>query len=154
MQLIYCAICLIISCAYSCYHRSYTGIAAKIKVRSLRLKRFDKRLRRSTRVIAVSLAFIMVFSMFGANISSIVDLLVAYANVVRVGNDLYYSASLDLYDYYTDNEIVNGLGNDDNANLGVNANTYFNSTIHNLSTPSVSFADSSLKEGAGYCLPL
>ena len=135
-------------------NRSYTGIAAKIKVRSLRLKRFDKRLRRSTRVIAVSLAFIMVFSMFGANISSIVDLLVAYANVVRVGNDLYYSASLDLYDYYTDNEIVNGLGNDDNANLGVNANTYFNSTIHNLSTPSVSFADSSLKEGAGYCLPL
>ena len=31
---------------------------------------------------------------------------------------------------------------------------YYFFTIHNLSTPSVSFADSSLKEGAGYCLPL
>ncbi len=38
----------------------------------------------------------------------------------------------------------------------IGANAFFGNTttIHNLSTPSVSFADSSLKEGAGYCLPL
>ena len=86
--------------------------------------------RGSTKVIAVSLAFIMAFSMLGANISSIVDLLEAFAsNTVKIGNDVYYKTTIDLYDYYTDTEIKDGNA-DNNADDGVNRNTIFNTALY------------------------
>ena len=107
-----------------------SGGTTRIKPRSPRLRQFEKRHRGATKVIAVSLAFVMAFSMLGANISSIVDLLKAYAsNTVTEGGNVYYKAKIELFDYYTDNEIKNG-GSDNNAYDGVNRNSLFNTALY------------------------
>ena len=107
-----------------------TGNSTRFRQKPHKFRRFEKRHRGSTKVIAVSLAFVMVLSMLGANISSIVNLLEAYAKVIKEGSNIYYSTTIDLYDYYTDNEIKNGLGHDNNANDGQNRNSIFNSALY------------------------
>ncbi len=107
-----------------------TGNSTRFRQKPHKFRRFEKHHRGSTKVIAVSLAFVMVLSMLGANISSIVNLLEAYAKVIKEGSNIYYSTTIDLYDYYTDNEIKNGLGHDNNANDGQNRNSIFNSALY------------------------
>lgn len=81
--------------------------------------------KRCIRIAAMCLATIIVLSVFSENISSIVDLLTAYA----ADESIYYSADLTLYDYYTDNEIING-GSDDNIRDTLNRNKVFNTALY------------------------
>ena len=99
-----------------------------------RATRFMQRHRGVTRTVAVTLAFLMVFSTLGANVSSIVRLLEAKAtnygaNGYTVSNPKYFYADLTLYDYYTDNEIYHGVGNDNNKYDGQNRNSIFNTAL-------------------------
>ncbi len=92
--------------------------------------RFKRKHEKSTKMIAVSLAFLMAISAFSANISSFINLFDAYAKTIKEGNVTYYPATVDFYDYYTDNEIKNGLGNDNNLYNGENVNSLFNSALY------------------------
>ena len=107
--------------------------AVRTKPKGVRVTRFMKKHKGSTKVIAFSLAFMMIFSVFRANISSIVRLLEAFADdsteyyVDGSGNNRYYQADLTLYDYYTDSELKGG--SDNNAYDGVNRNSIFNKAL-------------------------
>lgn len=118
-----------------------------------KLKRFEKRHGRATRVTAVSLALMMMFSIFSANVTSIVNLLDAYAKAVKVGSNYYYPATVELYDYYTDNEIRSG-GDDNNQNNGVNVNEIFNTALYESGYVANAGTSSTLSELAYYPLYL
>ncbi|MGN0474939.1 MAG: fibro-slime domain-containing protein [Acutalibacteraceae bacterium] len=97
----------------------------KMKKSANKIYRRFSRNKKGMRTVAFSLAAIMVLSIFSANISSIVDLLTAYA---ADSDAIYYAADLTLYDYYTDSEIKGG--GDNNANDGANKNTIFNTALY------------------------
>ena len=111
--------------------------AVRTKPKGVRVTGFMKKHKGSTKVIAFSLAFMMIFSVFSANISSIVRLLEAFAestDYLNIGSDtapkyVYYDSKLTLYDYKTDNELQND-GYDNNAYDGVNCNTIFNRALY------------------------
>ena len=114
-------------------NKSYVNSAARVRQRPHKFRRLVKRHRGTTKVIAVSLAFIMAFSMLGANITSIVNLIEAYAdhtdNYKQVNNQyVYYTTDLTLYDYKTDSEIKGG--SDNNAYDGWNRNSIFNRALY------------------------
>lgn len=97
----------------------------KMKKNSRKVYKRFQRNKKGMRTVAFGLAAIMVLSIFSANVSSIVDLLTAYA---ADSDAVYYSADLTLYDYYTDSEIKGG--GDNNANDGTNKNTIFNTALY------------------------
>lgn len=97
---------------------------SKLKKKLYNSKVCVKENKKSVRLVAFCLAAIMLLSAFSANVSYIVDLFTAYA----ADEDIYYSADLTLYDYYTDNEIINS-GNDNNISDGTNRNKVFNTAL-------------------------
>ena len=112
--------------------------ATRVRHKPHKFRRFEKRNKGSTRVIAVSLAFIMAFSAFGANISSIVHLLEAFAadpTYYNAGTSenpkyRYYEADLTLYDYKTNTELKSDSNSDNNAYDGENRNSVFNKALY------------------------
>lgn len=78
-------------------------------------RRYFNKHKVTTRMMAVSLAFLMAFSAFGANIASIVKLLETNA----AAGDEYYTADLTLYDYFSDTRNA-GTGIDSGASQEFN----------------------------------
>ena len=117
--------------AFCMNNKSYVSCPSGTKQRSRNYLRFRKKYRKSTKVIAISLAFIMAFSAFSANISSIVSLLQTFAADGTEGQ-IYYETDLTLYDYYTDQELKGSYtGSDGNANdTGKNENSIFNKALY------------------------
>ena len=90
------------------------------------------RLRRLVEVksVAIVLAGLMIFSVFGANVSSIVSLLNVSAASGDHNEKDYYETDLTLYDYYSDDEILNGVPRDDgNHKYGDNVYKIFNTAL-------------------------
>ena len=78
-----------------------------------RLRRFFLHKDFHTKSVAVVLAAVMAFSAFGANVTSIVNLLNVKADALD--DYTYYSADFKLYDYYDDLTIRDGINRTYNA---------------------------------------
>lgn len=78
-----------------------------------RLRRFFLHKDFHTKSVAVVLAAVMAFSAFGANVTSIVNLLNVKADALD--DYTYYSADFKLYDYYDDLTIHDGINRTYNA---------------------------------------
>ena len=112
--------------------------ATRVRQGPHKFRHFEKRNKGFTGVIASTLAFLMVFSLFSANISSIVHLLEAfavdptyyYAGTTSSPKYRYYEADLTLYDYKTNTELKSDSNSDNNAYDGENRNSVFNKALY------------------------
>lgn len=94
--------------------------ASRADFSTRRKRRYFKKHKIPTKVMAVSLAFLMAFSALSANIASIVKLF----EVEAAAGDEYYTADLTLYDYFH-----NKYGNNEGTNWGQNFDTFNNALI-------------------------
>lgn len=108
-----------------------------LKIIEKKCLRWVRRNKVGVRMIAFSLAAIMMLSVFSANIVSIVNIFSVNAAEGddsdpdwEHGTQTYWEADLTLYDYYTDNELKGGV--DNNANDGTNRNHIFNQALYDV----------------------
>ena len=81
-------------------------------------RKYFKKHKASTKMVAVSLAFLMVFSALSANVASVVKLLDVKAASTDHDESDYYESTLTLYDYHTDDQLKYGINRNDGYALG------------------------------------
>ena len=100
-----------------------------------RFGRFRRRHRIEVRSVSLVLAGLMLFSVFGANISSIVKLLETHASYPANNyssdyyTNRYYPTTLTLFDYYSDEE-VKGHSDSSTSDSKKNQNAIFNTALY------------------------